>query len=232
MRRAVLWYSVRNRNRKADAITAFLARESAVGLILVGISPARQRNEGILERRLAEQTDILSACDILPCPSSPWPFVQTDARQLPYRDRAAGCVVSNAVIEHVGGLEDQRAFVAEHQRVGEAWVITTPNRWFPVESHTSVLFRHWSPRWRAARPAAPHGGRVRPALELHVHRVPRGRACLTTWAGDRCCARGPSCGDLGRGARTSGLTWERPPARTRRVCSPQRRTRCGPKDQE
>jgi len=152
MRRAVLWYSVRNRNRKADAITAFLARESAVGLILVGISPARQRNEGILERRLAEQTDILSACDILPCPSSPWPFVQTDARQLPYRDRAAGCVVSNAVIEHVGGLEDQRAFVAEHQRVGEAWVITTPNRWFPVESHTSVLFRHWSPRWRAARP--------------------------------------------------------------------------------
>jgi hypothetical protein len=60
-------------------------------------------------------------------------------------------VLSNAVIEHVGGEVDQRAMVAEHCRVGRAWVITTPNRWFPVESHTSVLFKHWSPVWREQR---------------------------------------------------------------------------------
>jgi hypothetical protein len=56
------------------------------------------------------------------------------------------------VIEHVGGEVEQRRFVAEHVRVGRDWVITTPNRWFPVESHTSAVLRHWSPRWRDSRP--------------------------------------------------------------------------------
>jgi hypothetical protein len=28
-------------------------------------------------------------------------------------------------------------------------VITTPNRWFPIESHTSTILLHWSRKWRA-----------------------------------------------------------------------------------
>jgi 2-polyprenyl-3-methyl-5-hydroxy-6-metoxy-1,4-benzoquinol methylase len=82
----------------------------------------------------------------------PWPFIVADGCQLPYRDRAADLVVSNAVIEHVGQHEEQQRFVAEHLRVGRHCIITTPNRWFPVESHTNAVLRHWSPAWRAARP--------------------------------------------------------------------------------
>ena len=48
------------------------------------------------------------------------------------------------------GYSEQR-FVQEHMRVGKAWIITTPNRWFPVESHTSVLLKHWSRQWRSRR---------------------------------------------------------------------------------
>ena len=51
-----------------------------------------------------------------------------------------------------GASEEQTAdSSAEHSRVGRRWVITTPNRWFPVESHTRVVFRHYSPSWRAQR---------------------------------------------------------------------------------
>jgi hypothetical protein len=51
----------------------------------------------------------------------------------------------------VGGEAEQDRFVAEHVRVGTHWIITTPNRWFPVESHTRTVLRHWSPAWRATR---------------------------------------------------------------------------------
>ena len=40
------------------------------------------------------------------------------------------------MIEHVGGEEEQRRFVAEVLRVGRRAFITTPNRWFPIEVHT------------------------------------------------------------------------------------------------
>ena len=55
---------------------------------------------------------------------------------------------SNAVIEHVGDAIDQQKFVSEHVRVGKHWIITTPNRLFPIESHTQVLFIHMRKRWK------------------------------------------------------------------------------------
>ena len=48
-------------------------------------------------------------------------------------------------LEHVGGEEDQRRFVAEALRVGRRAFITTPNRWFPVEVHTHLPLVHWLP---------------------------------------------------------------------------------------
>lgn len=81
-----------------------------------------------------------------------YPFQIADARAMPFADDYVDCALANAVIEHVGDEADQRRFVAEHTRVARVWVITTPNRWFPVESHTAAVFRHWSPSWRAGRP--------------------------------------------------------------------------------
>jgi hypothetical protein len=72
--------------------------------------------------------------------------VQTDGRTLPFADGSFDIVYSNAVLEHVGDAEAQRAFLAEIARVGRRVLfVTTPSRSFPVDSHTLVPFAHWLP---------------------------------------------------------------------------------------
>jgi len=78
-------------------------------------------------------------------------YVQGDACALPFPDGAFDVVHSNAVIEHVGGEERQRAFVAEALRVGRQVFLTTPNRWFPVDVHTKLPLVHWLPEAAAGR---------------------------------------------------------------------------------
>ena len=72
-------------------------------------------------------------------------YIQGDALALPFEDGAFDVVYSNAVIEHVGGREQQRRFVGEALRVARRAFITTPNRWFPVEVHTRLPLVHWLP---------------------------------------------------------------------------------------
>jgi SAM-dependent methyltransferase len=77
-------------------------------------------------------------------------FVQADGCDLPFSDREFDVCFSNAVIEHVGGRDRQRRFVAEALRVAEQVFITTPNRRFPIEVHTRLPFVHWLPDQLAA----------------------------------------------------------------------------------
>lgn len=72
-------------------------------------------------------------------------YVQADARQLPFDDRAFAVGYSNAVIEHVPDPEDQGRLVGELARVADLIVIATPNRWFPIEVHTLLPLVHWLP---------------------------------------------------------------------------------------
>ena len=78
-------------------------------------------------------------------------YVQGDAAELPFEDSSFDIVHSNAVIEHVGGEEAQRRFVAEALRVAPRLFVTTPNRWFPVEVHTRLPLVHWFPEAIAHR---------------------------------------------------------------------------------
>lgn len=81
-------------------------------------------------------------------------WVAGDGRALPFRDGAFDVVFSNSVIEHVGDAASQRRFAAEVARVGRAYWVQTPNRWFPVEQHLLTPFLHWLPqRWQ--RPLMP-----------------------------------------------------------------------------
>lgn len=74
-------------------------------------------------------------------------FVMADGLRLPFQDQTFEVVHSSAVIEHVGSLARQYAFVAECCRVARRAVfITTPNRWFPVEFHTVLPLVHWLPK--------------------------------------------------------------------------------------
>jgi hypothetical protein len=65
---------------------------------------------------------------------------------LPFSNGEFDIVFSNAVVEHTGGLAGQRAFLLEACRVARRVFITTPNRWFPVETHTGVPLLHYLPK--------------------------------------------------------------------------------------
>jgi SAM-dependent methyltransferase len=77
--------------------------------------------------------------------------VTASGTDLPFEDDAFDVAFSNAVIEHVGGPEEQRRFVEELCRVAPRVFVSTPNRWFPVETHTLVPLVHWLPRPAADR---------------------------------------------------------------------------------
>lgn len=70
-------------------------------------------------------------------------FIQYPGGIFPFKDKEFGWVFSNAVIEHVGKVEDQILFINEMIRVGKNVFFTTPNKYFPVESHTNTIFRQW-----------------------------------------------------------------------------------------
>jgi hypothetical protein len=62
-------------------------------------------------------------------------FVRADGRELPFPDRSFDVVHSNAVVEHVGAREEQQRFLAELVRVSRSGFVTTPNRWFPIQTY-------------------------------------------------------------------------------------------------
>jgi len=70
-------------------------------------------------------------------------FIKADACNLPFPDNSFDLVFCSAVIEHVGSRQKQMQLIKELTRVGNITVITTPNRFFPLEFHTLTPFIHW-----------------------------------------------------------------------------------------
>jgi SAM-dependent methyltransferase len=149
--RAADRFQLWNRSRKAAWIVQFMKAHGVSSVLLIGVVPRDNTGwENLVEAAIAGHAKWL-VWSGLSTTADASPYVAGNGLQLPFADGAFDLVVSNAVIEHVGGLDEQVVFVAEHRRVGRHWVITTPNRWFPVESHTRVMLRHWSPSWRSQR---------------------------------------------------------------------------------
>jgi SAM-dependent methyltransferase len=71
-------------------------------------------------------------------------FVQYSGGRFPFKDREFDWVFCNAVIEHVGDEDAQLLFLNEMLRVATKVFFTTPNKFFPIESHTNLLFVHWN----------------------------------------------------------------------------------------
>jgi hypothetical protein len=56
-------------------------------------------------------------------------------------------VISSATIEHVGSLKNQIRKVNNMIKLSKQYiVITTPNRFFPIEVHTKLPLIHWLPK--------------------------------------------------------------------------------------
>jgi hypothetical protein len=79
-------------------------------------------------------------------------FLEADLRSLPLPDGYFQAGICNAVVEHGGTRAEQAALVREICRVCQRVMVTTPNRWFPVELHTFLPLLHWLPdaRYRGA----------------------------------------------------------------------------------
>jgi len=72
--------------------------------------------------------------------------VAFDGCSLPFPDQSFDLVFSNAVAEHILGPGMQKKFAQEVQRVGKSWFVTTPNFWYPFESHHHLPLFQFLPR--------------------------------------------------------------------------------------
>lgn len=89
-----------------------------------------------------EANEVLSARRHSPQPL----YVLFDGCALPFPDQSFDLVFSNAVIEHILGPGRQERFAREVMRVGKSWFITTPNYWYPFESHHHLPLFQFLPR--------------------------------------------------------------------------------------
>ena len=71
-------------------------------------------------------------------------FIQYPGGKFPFSDKEFDWIFSNAVIEHVGDDGAQLLFLNEMMRVANNVFFTTPNKYFPIETHTNVFFLHWN----------------------------------------------------------------------------------------
>ncbi|MDZ4833659.1 MAG: methyltransferase domain-containing protein [Candidatus Melainabacteria bacterium] len=72
-------------------------------------------------------------------------FVKANGLNMPFADKQFDLATSWATVEHVGSYDNQRKFVKEIMRVSRRCLITTPNRWYPIEFHTVLPLLHWLP---------------------------------------------------------------------------------------
>jgi SAM-dependent methyltransferase len=76
-------------------------------------------------------------------------FTLVEDTKLPFPDESFDVVVSNHVIEHVGGRDDQVRHLREVRRVLEpegVCYLAVPSRWVLLEPHVRLPFLSWLPR--------------------------------------------------------------------------------------
>ena len=151
--RASLW----NRRRKLALFLSELRPGPETTIVDVGVGDTGFDTEpGVaLSHNFFEAMypwpDRITAVSDVPLPNFAQEFpeiapVTASGTNLPFEDDSFDIAFSNAVVEHVGGQEEQRRFVHELCRVAPRVFVSTPNRRFPVEVHTLVPFLHWLPR--------------------------------------------------------------------------------------
>jgi Methyltransferase domain len=151
--RASLW----NRKRKLALFLDELRPGPETTIVDVGVGdtgfdtePGVALSHNFFEAMYPWPEQITAVSDV-PLPNFAQEFPQiapvtASGTNLPFEDDSFDIAFSNAVLEHVGGREEQRRFVHELCRVAPKVFVSTPNRRFPLEVHTLVPFLHWLPR--------------------------------------------------------------------------------------
>jgi hypothetical protein len=147
---------VRIREEVFQIFTTAFQPSPAQTILDIGVSDEDHPSSNHFEKRYPHTKSICGLSpEHLPGLRTQFPgmsLVQGDARTLPFPDGSFDFVYSHAVIEHVGSRGQQARFLAEAIRAARHGVlITTPNRWHPVETHTGLPLLHFLPaplyRW-------------------------------------------------------------------------------------
>lgn len=143
-------FDVNHRYRKAEKIVRILSAERHLnGLVFLEIGAG----SGVISAYLSEiagsdgsvsAVDVVDECVV----REGYDFTRVEGVKLPFEDQAFDVVISNHVIEHVGGEPEQLTHLTEIARVLRPTGIgylAVPNRWALVEPHFQLWFLSWLP---------------------------------------------------------------------------------------
>jgi hypothetical protein len=117
----------------------------------IGISDVVSDGANVLERNYPHLQNV-TACGLGSAENFQRAFPAVHYRQiepnapLPFEDNAFDIATANAVLEHVGSVDNQRAFLSELTRIARRVFVSVPHRYFPVEHHTAIPLLHFSDR--------------------------------------------------------------------------------------
>ena len=121
-------------------------------IIDIGTTPSLDAEQNIFLERTKKNHNIACLsnqnCKIL---SKKYPnikkFITRDGKSTNLPNNSFDIVHSNATIEHVGSRANQIMFIKECLRISKKRVfIQTPNRFYPIDFHTTLPFIHWLPK--------------------------------------------------------------------------------------
>lgn len=178
-------YNVVKAGSLPDRVAAYMRRKMYREFLAVGVRPedsildvgATSDRTQIASNYLEAwypQKDRITACglDDASFLEDAYPgmrFVRADGRNLPFTSHHFDYVHSSAVLEHAGSYHEQVTFLKELYRVCKKGVfVTTPNRWFPIEFHTTLPFLHWLPK-TVFRGVIEHLGHTDLAMESNLN---------------------------------------------------------------
>lgn len=125
--------------------------EKSKNLLDVGTTPSLEKHENQIIKYFYNKIDISCLSNLsLEKLKSIYNKISVyigDGREMSFANNNFDIVTSSATIEHVGNFKNQLKFVIECLRVSKhKLILTTPNRFFPIEMHTKIPLIHFLPK--------------------------------------------------------------------------------------
>lgn len=135
----------KSRIQKLNQIVKFLNPTSGDKMLEVGIADHEYSDvDNFLIKNYSYPNNITAlSFGQAPFFAEKYPHVRLVSYNFPLATDEFDIVHSNAVIEHVGQLNTQALFLSKLFRVARKGMITTPNKYFPIEVHTRIPFVHF-----------------------------------------------------------------------------------------
>lgn len=151
LRKLLSHFSIKVREKQYVIFLKKVRPNKEMRILDVGVTP----NEILIDSNFFEQIypykTKLTTISVEECPNitKKYPGVRFKKirpySKFPFPNKYFDIVVSWATLEHAGSRKQQKLFLSEIVRVGKRVFITTPNRSFPFEFHSTLFLVHWLP---------------------------------------------------------------------------------------